>query len=67
MKHWLLAASFIVLAVLLLAFTNIRSMFSDVETKGPTEITEWVKLAVSIVSLLVGIVNLRLALVKKSE
>lgn len=53
--------------VVLLAWFLVSGASSDIETKGPAEITEWIKLAVALVTLLIGIINLRIALTKNKE
>lgn len=58
----------LVVGVLLVVWIGNGPLFSGIESKGlASEITEWVKLAVAFVTLLIGIVNLRLALRKKDS
>ncbi len=63
---WAILAFIIALSVFW--WTRTEIIFGDVESKGvASEVTEWVKLAVSVVSLGIGLINLRLALSKDSE
>ena len=64
-KYWV-GIVLILVAAALIFWTNMTVLFTDVEVKGASEITEWVKLAIAIVSLLIGLVNLRIAM-KKAE
>lgn len=66
MKHLIVSVGLLSAGLVVLAFTRFGVIFSDVEAKSAaSEITEWIKLAVALVTLLIGLVNLRLALHKK--
>ena len=64
MGRWIIVIAAFAIAAAVFWATRIDLLFGDTETKGASDMTEWVKLAISLVSLAIGIVNLRLALAK---
>lgn len=67
MRFIILAILFLTLSFAMFAWFYFPQRPHDVETKGPAEITEWVKLAVAVVTLIIGLINLRLALSNKDK
>lgn len=68
MGRWILIVLAFAIAAVVFWMTRTDLLFGDVEAKGGvSEMTEWIKLAISVVGLLIGLVNLRIALAKEKS
>ena len=67
MRNWIIAVIALVIAIAVFWGTRTDLMFGGTETKGAADLTEWVKLGISMVSLAIGVVNLRMALAKEKS